>query len=180
MDTQMGVGGEMTSTTPANERDEARTPPSLFKKLDERFHFGVDAAASHSNHLCDAYFTNDNSVGNALSIDWYGLLPERKQPFYCNPPYSRGNIDRFIKKGCEESLKGATVVMLLPMDSSTKVFHKYCMQASEWIIFHPRVKFLRPNGTPFSGSPKFGSFACVFKQEDFDGSPVVSSMRWKE
>jgi len=29
----------VTSTTPITERDQARTPPSLFKKLDERFHF---------------------------------------------------------------------------------------------------------------------------------------------
>src|SRR5512136_1407794 len=100
-----------------NEKDEARTPLSLFKSLDDVYHFGVDAAASHSNHLCDAYFTKYNPVGDALSIEWFGLLPERKQPFYCNPPYSRGNVEAFCKKAYEESLKGAIVVMLLPMDS---------------------------------------------------------------
>lgn len=81
-----------------DEKDEARTPASLFKSLDDVYHFGVDAAASHGNHLCDAYFTKYNPIGDALSIEWYGLLPERKQPFYCNPPYSRGNVEAFCKK----------------------------------------------------------------------------------
>ena len=69
--------------------------------------------------------------------------------------------------------------MLLPMDSSTKVFHDYCMKASEWIIFKPRVKFIRPNGLPFEGSPKFGSFACIFDEKNRKDHPVVTSMEWK-
>lgn len=172
-----------SSSTPFNERDEARTPPSLFKKLDDRFHFLLDVACTTEN--CLTYRGIFRDIGfDALTLDWHGELDynghlKKYEPIFCNPPYSRGNIDRFIKKGYEESLKGATVVMLLPMDSSTKVFHEYCMKASEWIIFVPRVKFLRPNGIPFDGSPKFGSFACVFRQEDFDGSPIVSSMGWK-
>jgi site-specific DNA-methyltransferase (adenine-specific) len=163
------------------EKDEARTPPSLFKKLDDRFHFDLDAACAPGNCLGKTgygYYVGDD----ALTKEWTRFLMdngENANVFFCNPPYSRGNIDRFIRKGYEESLKGATVVMLLPMDSSTKIFHSCCMKASEWIIFRPRVKFLRPSGIPFEGSPKFGSFACVFKQDDFDGSPVVSSMGWR-
>jgi phage N-6-adenine-methyltransferase len=165
------------STTPTNERDEARTPPSLFKILDDRFGFHLDACATSKNTLCQFYWDIN---ADSIKQEWHKLPGMNEDPrIYCNPPYSRGNINRFIKKGYEESLKGATVVMLLPMDSSTVAFHKYCMNASEWIIFQPRVKFLRPCGIPFSGSPKFGSFACVFKQEEFDGSPIVSSMRWK-
>lgn len=49
--------------------------------------------------------------------------------------------------------------------SSTQWLHKYCSKAYKWIIFAPRVKFLRPSGIPFEGSPKFGSFACVFDDE---------------
>jgi site-specific DNA-methyltransferase (adenine-specific) len=174
---------ERKSTTPLKERDEARTPPSLFKLMDDRFHFLLDASCTSENCLTTRGLFIDTGY-DALKLKWHGELDynsfqKQYEPIFVNPPYSRGNIDRFIKKGYEESLKGATVVMLLPMDSSTTVFRECCMKASEWIIFYPRVKFLRPNGIPFSGSPKFGSFACVFKQDEFGGSPVVSSMKWK-
>jgi phage N-6-adenine-methyltransferase len=173
----------MTSTTPMTERDEARTPPSLFKKLDDRFHFLLDASCTSENCLATRGIFHDKGH-DALEMCWHGELDYNEftkcyEPIFVNPPYSRGNVDRFIRKGYEESLKGATVVMLLPMDSSTIVFRDDCMLASEWIIFQPRVRFLRPNGLPFTGSPKFGSFACIFKQDEFDGSPVVSSMDWR-
>jgi hypothetical protein len=182
------VGGEMTSTTPANERDEARTPPSLFKKLDDIYGFKVDVTTSpiydpsgeitDTNSLCEKYVSR--TLQNPRGFLNPDLHLKSMDTAFGNPPFSRGNKDPFIKKAFEESFNGATVVLLLPMDSSTRAFHEYCMQASEWILFYPRVIYLRPNGIPFPGSPDFGSFACVFRQEDFDGSPVVSSMRWKE
>jgi site-specific DNA-methyltransferase (adenine-specific) len=164
------------STTPLNERDNARTPPSLFKMLDDRFHFALDAACSRENCLCFRGIFGDEDY-DAIDHDWFKLSDG--QPIYVNPPYSRGNIDRFIKKAYSESLKGATVVMLLPSDTSTRYFHNYCMKASEIIFLQPRVHFNRPDGTSFKTSPKFGSMVVVFKQTDFDGSPVISSMKWK-
>ena len=165
------------------DKDEARTPPSLFKKLDDRFHFHLDVCATQDNALCQAYFTKE---GNCLAIDtWIDddyddddyLIADGINTFFCNPPYS--NPEPFICKAYEESLKGATVVMLLPADTSTKVFHYYTMKASEIIFIEGRVRFNNPDGTPMKGSPKFGSMVVVFKQEEFDGSPVISSMGWR-
>ena len=164
------------STTPMNERDQARTPPSLFKKLNDIYDFALDVAASDENHLCDWYFTQECS---ALSDEASWHHCKDREGVYCNPPYSRGNIDRFIKKGYEESLKGAVVVMLLPSDTSTRYFHNYCMKASEIIFLYPRVKFNRPNGISFKTSPKFGSMVIVFDEQKRTTSGLkVSSMRW--
>lgn len=174
--------------------DEARTPPELFRKLDERFHFDIDVAANEDNTLCMNFFaTRFQHVErkpheiykvpldyNALELDWSKFKRYGTTTFFCNPPYSRGNIPAFTKKAYEESLKGATVVMLLPADTSTKTFHEYCMKASEIIFLHPRVRFLHPETLQPYGSPQFGSMAVVFRNEDFDGSPVISSMRWKD
>lgn len=154
------------------DKDRARTPPELFRKLDDRFHFDVDAFADGSNALCPLYM---DSLDDALKVDWiqwYG-----KATFYGNPPYS--NPEPFIIKAHQESAKGATVVMLLPADTSTKVFHYYTMKASEIIFIEGRVRFNNPDGTPMKGSPKFGSMVVVFRQEEFDGSPVISSMGWR-
>jgi len=159
-----------------HEKDEARTPPELFKILDDQYHFGIDMACTTANCLCKKGWSWDVGLDALDGSDWHTDMTS-----YCNPPYSPGNIEPFCKKAYGESLKGAVVVMLLPMDSSTQWFHKYCSKAYKWIIFAPRVKFLHPSGIPFEGSPKFGSFACVFDEAGRKSisSPVVEFKRWK-
>ena len=159
-------------------KDEARTPPEIFRKLDEEFHFGVAAAASHGNHLCDAYFTKDNPMGDALSIKWYGGLSERRQPFFCNPPYSNGNIIKFVEKAWLESGNGATVVLLIPSDPSTQYFDFCFENASEIRFMQPRVKFNNPDGTPMKSSPPMGSMIVVFSPWE-EGPARLSIWRWK-
>ena len=178
----MGCGEEMTHGRKDGntvDKDEARTPPSLFKKLDERWNFDLDVCCTKENCLSRNHY--GYSIGDdCLKQEWMRFLMDNGEDastFYCNPPYS--NPEPFIIKAYEESLKGATVVMLLPADTSTKVFHNYTMKASEIIYIEGRVTFNNPDGTPKKGSPKFGSMVVVFKQEDFDGSPVLSSMGWK-
>jgi phage N-6-adenine-methyltransferase len=154
-------------------KDESRTPPSLFKRLNDRFMFDIDIAATAENTLCEQFWRKENSF---LAADSH-LEPD--ETGFCNPPYSRGLITPFVKKCYEESLTGATVVMLLPADLSTAYFRNYCMRASEWIVFEGRVIFNNPDGTPMQGSPKFASYAVVFQECKFDGSPVVSTMPWR-
>lgn len=155
-------------------KDEARTPPELYCKIDKRFEFILDAACNRENCLCFRGFFHDDNI-DALKEDWNKASDGKA--IWCNPPYS--NPAPFIKKSYEESMKGCIVVMLLPSDTSTRAFHEYCMNASEIIFLYPRVVFNRPDGTPMKGSPKFGSAIVVFSQIEFDGSPVISSMSWK-
>lgn len=163
------------------DKDEARTPKPLFKKLNDRWCFNIDLCASELNHLCVDYCTKETPMQDVnFCEDDVG---------YCNCPYS--NPEQFIAKCAEGSLDGATIVMLLPVDTSTLYFHKYIMGidpktenpngygASEIIYLYPRVKFDNPDGTPMKGSPLTASQVVVFKRDVFDGSPVISSMRWK-
>lgn len=159
------------------DKDFARTPPSLYAKLDARFHFKLDAACTRANCLCKLGVFNDEGW-DFLNLPLRYLV-RNMDAVWCNPPYSRGMIEPFCKKSYEESLNGVTVVMLLPSDTSTKYFHNYCMKASEIIFITPRVHFNNPDGSMMNGSPKFGSMVVVFRQEDFDGSPIISSMNWK-
>jgi site-specific DNA-methyltransferase (adenine-specific) len=163
-----------------HEKDEARTPMGLFKNLDNVWHFKIDIACTRINCLCESgIFVNEGH--DALKEPWSSYGEQYGDSAYCNPPYSPGNLEPFCKKAYEESLRGAVVVMLLPMDSSTQWFHKYCSKAYKWIIFAPRVTFNHPDGSPFSGSPKFGSFACVFDETGRRplSSPIVEFKRWK-
>jgi len=162
----------------ATPKDEQRTPPSLFRRLDNRFHFALDASATPENSLCQFCWTKET---NALLQEWHKLPGMNTNPkVYCNPPYSRGKILPFVKKGYYESLKGATVVMLLPADISTG-WWDWCMFASEWIRVKGRVKFHNVDGTPSKGSPKFGIIVVVFdakQKRKNDGQLIVSEMGW--
>lgn len=158
------------------EKDEARTPTWLFDYLNGRWHFNVDIATSGANALCDTWIQKDNSCTEGFLDPEVHL--DKHDTGYCNPPYSLGNIDRFIQKCYLESLDGPVIGMLLPMDSSTAAFHRFCMQAQQWILFRPRIQFWRPDGTPMPGSPKFGSFFCVFDERGrrSQSGPLVESV----
>jgi len=101
----------------SNKGDYWETPPELFKKLDDEFAFELDAAANFDNAKCFAYF---NEEDNSLDKDWSGYTS-----VWLNPPYSRGNIEKFMEKAYKESQKGCTVVCLVRFDPSTQWFQDW-------------------------------------------------------
>ena len=78
------------------------TPPELYKKLDEEFHFDYDPCPAQKLDRLQ---------------EWDGLGGSWGRSNYVNPPYSRknGGTMPWIRKGIEESRKGKTVVYLLPV-----------------------------------------------------------------
>ena len=114
----------------ASDRQDWGTPQALFDKLNEEFHFNLDAAASVENHKCYDYFTIEQ---NALTMVW-------KSSTFCNPPYGR-DVGRWVRKGYMESLKGNTVVMLLYARTDTQWFHEYVLGKAEIRFLKGRVKF---------------------------------------
>ena len=42
---------------------------------------------------------------------------------YVNPPYNRNGKEAFIHKAIEQSHQGKTIVMLIPANTDTKIFH---------------------------------------------------------
>lgn len=119
----------------SSKSNEWQTPKELFDKLNAEFNFDFDAAANDRNHLCDKYFSLDNS---ALDKNW----PDYGKVFWCNPPYGR-EISKFVKKSHEESLKGVTVVLLIPARVDTKWWVNYCAKGEVRFI-KGRLKFVNP------------------------------------
>lgn len=93
------------------DRDEWTTPPKLFSWLDSICEFNLDAAASIDNHLCENFYTKEDSA-LAKEID-----PSSR--IFCNPPYSL-DLD-FARWGFS---KGSNVAMLLPVRSDRTWFQK--------------------------------------------------------
>ena len=60
-----------------------------------------------------------------------------------NPPYSQHLKEAFVDKAIEESRKGKVSVLLLPVSTSTKLFHeKILPNAREIRFLKGRVKFV--------------------------------------
>lgn len=140
------------------DKDEWATPRSLFKKLDDEFHFSLDAAANLLNAKTTPFFDKE---GDALKQSW------GRRSVFLNPPYSQGNIDRFMQKAYEEGNKRADreyVVCLIPVASDTKWWHNYVMKAKEIRFIKGRVKFVGFDelGHQIKNSPTFSSCVAIF------------------
>ena len=159
-------------------KDEWGTPQWLFDLLDQEFIFNVDAAATCENRKTP-YFYGPGwaSSGDALKEEWKN---ERGVFMSCflNPPYSAGNIDRFMQKAYEESQKGAVVVCLVPCATDTRWWHNYAMKAQEIRFIKGRVRFVGydEEGKQIANSPTFSSCVVIFRKEapwDKEYTPTI-------
>lgn len=132
----------------SSKTDLWETPQYFFDKLDDEFHFTLDACALPENAKCEKYYTPKD---DGLSMPWDGVV-------WCNPPYGR-NIGEWVKKGFNESLNGNTVVMLLPARTDTKWFHDYIYEKADIRFVKGRLKF----GNSKFGAP-FPSMIVIFER----------------
>jgi site-specific DNA-methyltransferase (adenine-specific) len=109
--------------------DERPTPRELFNPIDREFHFTVDAAATAENALVNYIWT---IADNALRQNWSG------HRVWCNPPYSRQQIIRWVEKALASP---ATTVMLVPGDSSTIASQRMLAAATAILFLDRRIKF---------------------------------------
>jgi hypothetical protein len=113
-----------------NNDDNYATPPKFYQELNSRFNFDFDPCP----------YCEGDVVVDGLDIDW----GERN---YINPPYSdlkeSGFLkSNFVKKAIEESKKGKLCVMLLPVSTSTNLFHNYILPNATKIEFiYKRIMF---------------------------------------
>lgn len=116
------------------------TPQDFFEKLNDEFHFTLDAAASDNNRKCFHYYTKKD---DGLSKPWIGVV-------WCNPPYGR-EIGKWVKHAYNQSvIAKSTIVMLLPARTDTKWFHDYILGKAEIRFIRGRLKFGgSKNGAPF-------------------------------
>lgn len=100
------------------------TPKDFYDKLNEEFKFDFDPCP----------YMHDMSW-DGLKIDW-------GKSNFVNPPYSKSIKEKFIYKAIEEKNKGNLIVMLLPVSTSTKIFHDYILPNCSDIRFvKGRIKF---------------------------------------
>ncbi len=111
--------------------DNWETPKDLYDTLNDEFNFDFDP--------CPIYYKEITPDKDGLLIDW------GKRNFI-NPPYSKKLKEAFVKKAIQESKKNKLCVMLLPVSTSTVLFHDYIKPHAKEIRFlKGRVRFVGIN-----------------------------------
>lgn len=130
------------------EKDHWETPPNLHEAR----------RTAYPKHLfydpCPRY-----PVEDGLIIDW-----PLNAIAYVNPPYSRGRQLIWAKKCIEQDQRGVKILLLLPFDTSTKLFNEYLLPHCNIVhTFDKRIKFV---GAP--GSPNFDSALYLFDNQQLE------------
>ena len=108
-----------------NNDDNYATPPEFYNELNKQFNFDFDPCPYNEGEI----------IIDGLKIEWGGVN-------FVNPPYSQKLKEAFIKKGIEEMKNGKTSVFLIPVSTSTKLFHDYIKpNATEIQFVKGRIKF---------------------------------------
>lgn len=131
------------------ESDVRSTPIEFFNYWNNIFKFKLDVCANSENAKCEKFFgVNEN-----------GLEKEWDDVNWCNPPYSSGQINLWLKKGRIEQLKGKTTVFLIPCDTSTNWYQGNILtnEKASIIPIKGRLKF---QGSETGA--KFGSHIVIF------------------
>jgi phage N-6-adenine-methyltransferase len=111
--------------------DEWRTPPRLFRNLNDEFNFTVDAAASPDNALLPKHWSN------AFSEQWEG------ERVFCNPPFSL--VPAFLQNAHRPDL----AVFLIPERTHTLwwlehvLMNPHCHEIRHLLR---TVRFIPPSG----------------------------------
>jgi len=107
--------------------DNWATPKSLYDELNSEFIFDFDPCPLNTGDI---------------TPEEDGLLIEWGQSNFINPPYSRKLKEAFVERAVEFKELGRLCVLLLPVSTSTKLFHDVILPNADDIRFlRGRVKF---------------------------------------
>ncbi len=135
-------------------KDDWETPKEFLHELEKEFGKMFDPCPL-------------NSSFNGLEIEW-------EKVNFINPPYSRKLKEEFIRKAFEESKKEKICVMLLPVSTSTKIFHEIIYPNAEIRFIKGRLKF---NDLKTSG--QMDSMLIIFKPKILYTSSEVRELKSK-
>jgi phage N-6-adenine-methyltransferase len=111
-----------------DHKDNWATPKNVYDALNSEFNFDFDPCPLNANPLQDG-----------LQIEW-------GESNFINPPYSLKLKNAFVNKALEESRKGKVCVLLLPVSTSTKLFHEVIKPYAKEIRFvKGRISFIGVN-----------------------------------
>lgn len=141
-----------------------QTPNYIFNWLNEIYNFDVDLCASDKHHLCEEYYTKENSALGACWTDY------EAETGFCNPDYA--NITPFIRQAIREADNNIfTTAFCIPDINGEERFWDICKHATTIIHIIGRVNFIRPdNGEEYKGNNR-GTAIFEFSKKYHDTPP---------
>lgn len=110
-------------------KDHWRTPPDLYHKLNEKWCFDFDPCP----------LLHDLSEWDGLKTDWGNVN-------FVNPPYNQKDKEAFVIRAATLKTKKIKSICLLPVSTSTILFHKWIRNYSTRIEFiKGRLRFIGIN-----------------------------------
>lgn len=100
---------------------------------------------------------NDWTV-DGLQTDW----AQQPHVVYVNPPYTRGEIGKWVEKCYYEYTQGATVVLLIPAYTDTAYFHDMIYPYAELRFLRGRLRF-----KGYNNKASFPSMICIYRGDRF-------------
>jgi len=108
-----------------NNDDNYATPPELYNQLNEKYRFDFDPCPYNEGEI----------LVDGLDVDW-------GKSNFVNPPYSKALEESFIQKALYEKKRGNSSLFLIPVSTSTKLFHELIQPNADSIEFiKGRIKF---------------------------------------
>ena len=127
----------------SSNSDEWETPRWLFDRLNERFQFTLDAAATPGNALCEKYHVWPDGL-----CDWTG------ERVFVNPPYS--DIKAWAEHFTKQAGKAQLIVALVPARVDTRWFQDHVAKADLCWFIRGRLRFGESrNSAPFPSALAF-------------------------
>jgi hypothetical protein len=111
-------------------KQDRRTPKEFFDKLNSRFGFTLDGAATSENSLLPKYSTE------TAPVPWEG------ERVFCNPPWS--NIRPFV----ELASKADAACLLVPARTNCKWFHRALELGAKTEFWQGKLSFDGPWNSP--------------------------------
>lgn len=128
--------------------DDWATPDYILDPLRKEFDFNFDPCPLGCTEF------------DGTAIEW-------KERNFINPPYSRKLKKAFVEKAVLESKKGKLCVLLLPVSTSTALFHDHILpNAKEIRYVRGRIRFIGTNtkGLPGDQNPMHDSMIVILNQ----------------
>lgn len=125
--------------------DDWQTPPDLLDKIRKEFGEFFDP--------CPLYAKFDG-----LSVEWGKVN-------FINPPYSRKVKEAFIQRAFRETFKGNTSILLLPVSTSSDIFHHVILPYAEIRFIKRMLKFIGKlrNGEVSKWGSQHDSMLVIFR-----------------
>lgn len=119
------------------------TPWPVIRALEPEFDFTLDVAACKLSTKAPKHYSEKD---DAFTRDW--LKDARGGDAWCNPPYALYNGKRvgdWVEKAWQESKRGLTTVLLLPMNKGDQDwYHDIAMLYAETRPVKGRIQFVDP------------------------------------